>query len=112
MQFEVPKRGTADPTSCQTPVVDPRCFSGVVDLGAYDVQRGRDHGMPSYNEMRRIYGLAAPAGSSYRISLGEVVRRNTRKAVAADACKVAPSGYEEAPRPVGPGSFGGEAFSG
>jgi len=35
----------------------PRCFSGVVDLGAMDIARGRDHGMPSYNELRRAYGL-------------------------------------------------------
>ena len=36
----------------------PECFQGVVDLGALDVQRGRDHGMPSYNELREAYGLA------------------------------------------------------
>ena len=56
--FEVPKPGTTDPAACQTPVVDPRCFSGVADLGADDIERGRDHGMPSYNAMRRAYGLA------------------------------------------------------
>jgi hypothetical protein len=32
--------------------------TGIVDLGALDVQRGRDHGMPTYNQMRRAYGLA------------------------------------------------------
>ncbi|MDX6583890.1 MAG: peroxidase [Solirubrobacterales bacterium] len=31
---------------------------GVIDLGALDVQRGRDHGMPGYNALRRAYGLA------------------------------------------------------
>jgi hypothetical protein len=55
--FQVPKPGTTDPTACQTPVVDPQCFNGVVDLGAIDVMRGRDHGIPSYNELRRAYGL-------------------------------------------------------
>jgi hypothetical protein len=40
----------------------PECFRGVVDLGALDVERGRDHGMPSYNDLRRGYGLA-PARS-------------------------------------------------
>jgi hypothetical protein len=34
------------------------CFDGVVDLGAIDVQRARDHGIPSYNSLRRAYGLA------------------------------------------------------
>ena len=33
------------------------CFKGVVDLGAIDIERGRDHGMPLYNELRRAFGL-------------------------------------------------------
>jgi hypothetical protein len=33
------------------------CFTGVSDLGAFDVQRGFDTGMPSYNELRKAYGL-------------------------------------------------------
>jgi hypothetical protein len=55
--FEVPKPGVPDPTVCGEPVVNPDCFSDVSDLGADDVQRGRDHGMPSYNALRRAYGL-------------------------------------------------------
>lgn len=39
---------------CSTPDAEPRC---VFDLGALDLERGRDHGMPSYNAMRRAYGL-------------------------------------------------------
>ena len=56
--FEVPKPGV-DPSSCGEPVVKPDCFSDVADLGADDVQRGRDHGMPTYNKLRKAYGLDA-----------------------------------------------------
>jgi hypothetical protein len=69
VMFEIPKPGTTDPTACQTPVVDPRCFSGVVDLGAVDVERGRDHGIPNYNALRRAYGLAPK--SSFAAITGE-----------------------------------------
>ncbi|MEV4316159.1 peroxidase family protein [Actinocrispum sp. NPDC049592] len=51
------------PTSSNPDCLDgptlPECFSGVVDLGAIDLQRGRDHGMPSYNQMRNAYGLSS-----------------------------------------------------
>jgi hypothetical protein len=56
--FQVPKPGIPDPSVCGSPVIDPDCFSGVVDLGAIDIERGRDHGMPYYNDFRRAYGLA------------------------------------------------------
>jgi len=55
--FEVPKPGLPPDTVCGAPVIDPSCFTGVQDLGAIDVERGRDHGMPSYNALRRAYGL-------------------------------------------------------
>ena len=55
--FQVPKPGIPDPTVCGQPVIDPGCFTGVVDLGAIDIERGRDHGMPTYNQLRRAYGL-------------------------------------------------------
>jgi len=35
----------------------PGPMQGVVDLGALDVQRGRDHGMPTYNQLRGAFGL-------------------------------------------------------
>jgi hypothetical protein len=47
----------------------PDCFDGVVDLGAIDIERGRDHGMPTYNQLRAAYGL--PAKTSFRAITGE-----------------------------------------
>ena len=35
----------------------PESFSTVADLGSLDVQRGRDHGIPLYNDLREAYGL-------------------------------------------------------
>lgn len=54
--FEIPKPGV-DPASCGIPAANPNCFTSIADLGADDVERGRDHGMPTYNEMRMDYGL-------------------------------------------------------
>jgi hypothetical protein len=48
----------ADPDDCLDGPTLPQCFSGVLDLGAIDLARGYDHGMPLYNEMRAAYGLA------------------------------------------------------
>ncbi len=44
----------------------PTCVS---DLGAVDLQRGRDHGIPSYNALRRAYGL--PPVTSFTQITGE-----------------------------------------
>ena len=38
--------------------VNPECFSGVEDLAAIDLERSRDHGIPSYNALRHAYGLS------------------------------------------------------
>jgi hypothetical protein len=37
------------------------CLTAIFDIAAIDVERGRDHGMPSYNELRKAYGLAPKA---------------------------------------------------
>ena len=54
--FGVPGPG-ADPATCFAQPTTPGCFSGVVDLGAIDIQRARDAGMPTYNQMRESVGL-------------------------------------------------------
>ena len=55
--FEIPKPGATGSFNCQDPDVNPDCFTDISDLGVDDVMRGRDHGMPTYNEMRKAYGL-------------------------------------------------------
>src|ERR687897_2949978 len=64
--FQVPVSGK--PGCLDGPEL-PECFRGVVDLGAIDIERGRDHGMPSYNQLRTAYGLAPK--TSFRAITGE-----------------------------------------
>jgi hypothetical protein len=77
--FQVPKPGVPDPSACGAPVVSEDCFAGVADLGADDVERGRDHGMPYYNELRRAYGL--PPVHSFAELTGEPTERFPRDPV-------------------------------
>jgi hypothetical protein len=69
VMFQVPKPGIPDPSVCLDGPSLPDCYNGVVDLGAIDVQRGRDNGMPSYNDMRAAYGL--PRKTSFASITGE-----------------------------------------
>jgi hypothetical protein len=62
--FQIPVSG--NPACLDGPGL-PECYDAVADLGAIDIARGRDHGMPSYNQLRVAYGLP-PAGSFTEIT--------------------------------------------
>src|SRR5262249_42556478 len=65
--FQVP---TSAATACGDPrIVNPGCFSGVEDLAAIDLERARDHGIPSYNALRSAYGL--PPQATFAAITGE-----------------------------------------
>lgn len=55
--FQLPGPRVEDPAECLDGPPLPECFQGVLDLGAVDIERGRDHGMPFYNDLREAYGL-------------------------------------------------------
>ncbi|MET1075551.1 MAG: peroxidase family protein [Umezawaea sp.] len=48
---------------------EPNCQTAIFDIAAIDVERGRDHGIPAYNELRAAYGLAPR--TSFRAVTGE-----------------------------------------
>ncbi len=55
--FQIPGPDVEDPAECLDGPPLPECFQGVLDLAAIDIERGRDHGMPTYNDLREAYGL-------------------------------------------------------
>lgn len=64
--FKVPTSTNPD---CLDGPTMPTCFNGVVDLGALDIQRGRDHGVGTYNQVRNAFGL--PSKTSFASITGE-----------------------------------------
>ena len=64
--FDVP---SSTDTSCINGATMPDCYNVVNDLGAIDIQRGRDHGIGTYNQLRQAYGL--PAVTSFTQITGE-----------------------------------------
>jgi len=53
--FQIPVPG--NPACVQGPDMTP-CFRSVVDLAAIDIERARDHGIGTYNQLRQAYGLS------------------------------------------------------
>lgn len=70
--FQVPGPDVSDPSACLDGRDLPNCFKGVVDLGALDIARQRDHGIPLYNRLRQAYGL--PAKRSLTAITGEATQ--------------------------------------
>lgn len=70
--FQKAEPGERQPSVCaKLGVIRTDCYSVVMDLGAIDLQRGRDHGIPRYNDLRRAFGLEP------RTSFTDITGENT-----------------------------------
>ncbi|MGQ7843122.1 peroxidase family protein [Granulosicoccus sp. 3-233] len=55
--FQIPAERSTTMQGCLDGPTLNECFILVNDIGVLDIIRGREHGMASYNDMRRVYGL-------------------------------------------------------